>query len=125
MGAQSITWAELLETIGPEAAQALGERYGGVSKYIPSDYTRGDLLPLLGIYAATAMSARYGGSTLMIPNAVKKRKPVKARILQLIAAGWSTRRVALECQVTERWVDMVCREASRRQTVRTLPIRRP
>ena len=123
MGAQSITWDEIVETIGSEAAQALGERYGGVSKYIPSDFTKGDLLPLLGVYAATAMSARYGGSTLMLPNAVKKRKPVKTRILQLIAAGWSTRRIALECQVTEDWVKMVRREAPRRQVIRTLPLR--
>ncbi len=121
MGAQSITWDEVLETIGPEAAQILGEHYGGVSKYIPSDYTKGDLLSLLGTYAAMAMSARYGGSTLMLPNTVKKRKPVKTRIIQLIAAGWSTRRIAIECQVTEDWVKMVRREAPRRQVVKGLP----
>lgn len=122
MSTQAISWPELVETIGEDMATVLCAQYGGVSKYIPSDFTRGDLLPLLGIYAATALSARYGGSTLDLPNAVNKAQPTKARILLLLAAGWPVRRIAIECKTTERWVKVVKQQSSRRQVTKTLPL---
>jgi DNA-binding NarL/FixJ family response regulator len=122
MGAQHISWAELVETVGEDAATTICTINGGASRYIPSDFRRGDLMALLGTCAAAALSARYGGSTLMFPNAVKKKPAAKARILQLLAAGWSARRIALETGTTESWVWTIKRQASRRQVQKTLPI---
>ena len=110
MGAEHVTWVEVIEVIGTEAAAVLGRKWGGVSKYIPSDHRRGGLLELLGPEASQALAARFAGSTLMIPNAVRKNEPKKTRIIELIAAGWSTRRIALKVKCTEDWVKMVRRE---------------
>ena len=110
MASQSITWEELLETIGTEAAAVLGRKWGGVSLYVPSDCTKGKLVKTIGQEAARAMSERFGGSTLMIPNAVRKKEPKKTRIVQLIEAGWSTRRIAMKVRCTEKWVGMVKRQ---------------
>lgn len=123
MSSQAISWAELIETVGQDAATALCTTYGGVSKYVPADFRRGDLIVILGTYAAAALSARFGGETLMLPNAVNKRPPVKARIIQLLAAGWSIRRIALEVGTTEAWVKIVKSQARRRQVIKSLPIR--
>lgn len=110
MGGQSITWEEIVEVVGEDAAQALGRKWGGVSKYIPSSPRRGGLPELLGPEAAQALAARFGGSTLMIPNTTRRKQPKKVRIIELIAAGWSTRRIALKVKCTEDWVKMVRRE---------------
>ena len=110
MGGQSITWEEIVEVVGEDAAQALGKRWGGVSKYIPSDPRRGGLPELLASEAAQALAERFGGSTLMIPNATRRKEPKKTRIIELIEAGWSTRRIAMKVKVTEDWVKMVKRQ---------------
>lgn len=122
MAAQSITWDELVETIGKDNATTLCAKYGGVSKYIPADYTRGDLAQLIGTYAAIAMSARYGSSTLMLPNAIKKRRPIKPEILRMIKEGHSTRNIALMVGATEDWVKIVRRNNRASQRVKRLPI---
>jgi DNA-binding NarL/FixJ family response regulator len=110
MSADSITWRELLEVVGPEAAQALGKRFGGVSKYIPRDHRRGGLLELLGPEAAQALAERFAGSTLEIPNETRRPTPKKVRIVQLLEAGWSIRRIAMRVRCTESWVKMVKRQ---------------
>lgn len=114
MSSQSISWAELCETIGEGSATALCEGFGGVSKYVPSDHRRGGLSEKLGEEAAKALSARYGGSSLMLPNVRKRPEPKKIRIIQLLAAGWSIRRIALEVGTTEAWVKMVKSQATRK-----------
>ena len=110
MGGQNITWSEILEIVGPEAAQALGKKWGGVSKYIPNDPRRGGLPEVLGLEAARALSARLGGSSVMVPNTTRRPTPKKVRIIELIEAGWSTRRIAMKVKVTENWVTMVKRQ---------------
>lgn len=110
MGAESITWEEILEIVGPEAAAALGKRYGGVSKYIPRDPTKGKLSKNVGLEAAKALSARFGGSTLMFPNTTRRPTPKKVRIIELIEAGWSVRRIAMRVRCTEDWVKIVKRQ---------------
>lgn len=110
MGAETVTWTEIVEVVGEDAAEALGRKWGGVSKYIPSDYRRGGLPELLGPEAAQALAARFGGSTLMVPNAARRKEPKKTRIIELIEAGWSTRRIAMKVKVTEDWVKMVRRQ---------------
>ena len=113
MSADSITWCEIEEVIGPDAAQILGRKWGGVSKYIPRDHRRGGLSELLGPEAAQALAERFAGSTLEIPNATRRPTPKKTRIVQLLEAGWSIRRIAMRVRCTESWVKMVrrqCRE---------------
>ena len=46
----------------------------------------------------------------MLPNATRRKEPKKVRIIELIEAGWSTRRIALKVKCTEDWVKMVRRE---------------
>lgn len=110
MAAQSISWAEILETIGQAAAEALGRKFGGVSLYIPTNFNRGKLVQVIGLEAAQALSERFGGSTLMLPNETRRQTPKKIRIIELIEAGWSTRRIAMKVKVTEDWVKMVKRQ---------------
>ena len=110
MGGQSITWEEIVEVVGQDAAEALGRKWGGVSKYIPSDYRRGGLPELLGPEASQALAERFGGSCLMLPNTTRRPVPKKVRIIELIEAGWSTRRIAMKVKVTEDWVKMVRRQ---------------
>jgi DNA-binding NarL/FixJ family response regulator len=110
LSSQSVTWSEIEEVIGAEAAAVLGRKYGGVSKYIPADPRRGGLLELLGPEASQALAKRFGGSCLMLPNATRRKEPKKVRIIELIEAGWSTRRIALKVKCTEDWVKMVRRE---------------
>jgi DNA-binding NarL/FixJ family response regulator len=108
-----VTWVEVVEVIGTEAAAVLGRKWGGASKYIPRDHRRGGLLELLGPEASQALAERFGGSCLMLPNATKRPTPKKVRILELIEAGWSIRRIAMRVRCTESWVKMVkrqCRE---------------
>lgn len=110
MGAEHVTWVEVIEVIGTEAAAVLGRKYGGASKYIPRDHRRGDLLELLGPEASQALAVRFGGSILMLPNTTRRKEPKKTRIVQLIEAEWSTRRIAMKVRCTEKWVGMVRRE---------------
>lgn len=110
MSPQSVTWSEIEEVIGIEAAAVLGRKYGGVSKYIPADPRRGGLLELLGPEASQALAKRFGGSCLMLPNATRRKEPKKTRIIQYLEAGWSIRRIAMRVRCTEDWVKMVRRQ---------------
>ena len=110
MGAESITWEEIIEVVGQDAAQALGRRFGGVSLYVPANHTKGKLAQVIGLEAARSMAERFGGSTLMLPNATRRKEAKKTRIIELIEAGWSTRRIAMRVNVTEDWVKMVRRQ---------------
>ena len=122
MGADYISEADLKDTVGPDAARAMCQKWGGTTKYIPKDPKTGDLASIVGVRAAEELAARFGGATLLLPN---PKARAKTRILHLLAAGWSVRRIAMELGVTETWIRTVAKYAPRRQTVKMLPIRCP
>jgi hypothetical protein len=109
MAAQAISWPELVETVGEDSARALVEFYGGTGKYIPRNPMCGNLKTLVGETGARALSARFRGETLVLPGRPKPA-PAKVRILELLTAGWSARRIALETGTTESWVWSVKRQ---------------
>lgn len=122
MGADYISDADLKDTIGPDAAWAMCQKWGGTTKYIPKDPSVGDLAPIVGSYAAEALAARFGGTTLLLPNPKERSK---TRIMQLLKAGWSVRRISMELHVTETWIRTVAKYAPRRQAQKMLPIHCP
>lgn len=115
-----LSWATLVEIIGVESATALCLKYGGVEVYVPSNPEAGELAGIIGAQAMQALSAYAGGSAVMLPNAARQ-KPKKSRIIRLLQAGWTPRRIAIECGVTERWVRHLA-ERSCMQVQRRLPL---
>ena len=122
MGADYISWPDLVDTIGEDAARVMCGTWGGTTKYVPKEHAAGDLARTVGERAAIELAARFGGTTLLLPNPKERSK---TRILHLLAAGWSVRRIAMELHVTETWIRTVAKYAPRRQTVKMLPIRCP
>lgn len=61
MAAQSITWEYILEVVGHDTAQALGKRFGCLSKYIPS-------APLAGRSSRTPRTSGGPGHVGQIRN---------------------------------------------------------
>ncbi|HCU68157.1 MAG TPA: RNA helicase [Desulfomicrobium sp.] len=110
MSAYSISWPELADLIGHEAATALCQHYGGLTKYVPADSKRGDLRKLIGQAAADTLASMHGGETLELPNRVNKPEPKKPQILRLLEGGLSVRQVAMQAGVTENWVKMLKRQ---------------
>lgn len=110
MSAYSISWPELVDLIGHEAATALCQHYGGLTKYVPADSKRGDLRKLIGQAAADTLASMHGGETLELPNRVNKPEPKKPQILRLLEGGLSVRQVAMQAGVTENWVKMLKRQ---------------
>lgn len=110
MSAYAISWPELTDLVGHEAATVLCQHYGGVSKYVPADSKRGDLRKLIGMAAADTLANMHGGETLELPNGINKPEPKKPRILGLLEEGLSVRQVAMQAGVTENWVKMLKRQ---------------
>lgn len=109
-------WASMVELeacIGVEKANVLCQKYGGVPVYIPTMVTKHHFLAKdIGEKALQKLSIDYGGFHLEMPN-LRKYKPKKERILQLIEAGVPQNEIARVCGVSVRWVRRLA------QTLRT------
>jgi len=125
MAAQHVSFVELCEILGKDAATCLCRHRGGGYVSVPMNHDRGDLSPLLGTIATKSLCAAFGGSIIKLPNHVNKPRPEKGRILFLLTQGWSIAKIARECRVTTRWVEMVKYQARRRQVIRNLPLAPP
>lgn len=125
MGAQSMSWIGLVELVGIDVATIMCAEWGGGTVYVPKKFDYGKLIVFVGEQAARKLSEIYGGITLALPNEIRKPKPKKTRILQLLEAGYSADYIRRATGVTEKWVSDVKKSASRKQIVRKLPIHVP
>lgn len=122
MGAQYISWPDLCEVIGVDAATALCASMGGCSVYVPKNPRFGELPPIIGADAMRELSAYAGGSTLRLPNEVRKAMPKKTRIISLLRAGHSVTSVARQMGVTEVWVQRLKARGASAQRQCLLPL---
>lgn len=106
MGAIWVSYGELCEVIGNEAADKFSAVYDGVSFYIPkSPLQSPPLYPLLGHEALSALSRVYGGGAIIVPN--RRKLPIKEKVINMLEKGKSAREIALSLDVTERYVQII------------------
>ena len=99
-----VSYGELATVIGEDLARMLCRLRGGVSLHIPKQATSDAVLaPFIGLPALRALSSVYGGATITVPNK-RKDEPRKGQVLDMLDAGMSARDIALQLDVTERYV---------------------
>lgn len=107
MAAAWISYGELTGLIGPGAALALCQVYGGVALYIPKNIKAdSELARIVGLAALRVLATVYGGEVVTVPNR-RKAAPRKGKILEMLAAGTPAREIALRLDVTQRYVEYV------------------
>ena len=107
MAAAWISYGELTDLIGPDAALALCQAYGGVALYIPKNIKAdSELARIVGLAALRVLATVYGGEGVTVPNR-RKAAPRKGKILEMLAAGTPAREIALRLDVTQRYVEYV------------------
>ncbi|MDR1359474.1 MAG: RNA helicase [Deltaproteobacteria bacterium] len=78
--------------------------YGGVEMYLPrAPDTRHPYCGVVGILGLKAMCAAFGGGNVTLPKG-NHLPPKKSEILSRLDRGEAPREIALDLQVTERWV---------------------
>jgi len=106
---------QVVELVGPTAAMALVERYGGLELHIPTRFSADmPLCALVGPETARKLVRMYGHTKLYIP--LCQRALVAARNAEILAryqAGEPPRVIARDCQMTERWVWEIIRKTRR------------
>ena len=104
MSAAWISYGELADIIGFDAAATLTRLRGGVSLYTPVRATPdSDLARIIGLPALRSLCAAYGGVTITVPNG-RREAPKKAEALALLDMGCSPGDIALRLGLTERYV---------------------
>ena len=105
-----ISAAELTDLIGKDNARLLGQCFGGVGHYIPTEATaRHPFAQIIGMDALRGLCAAYGGEYVNLPN-YKKAKVKKNDMLQRLEAGASPRDVAKMFETTERYAQHLALE---------------
>ena len=117
MGADYISWPDLVATIGEDAAMVMVGARGGTTEYIPKGNKLDKLANIVGERAAIELSALHGGTTLRFPSS---RETAKEWILRFSAQGMSERDIVLRLKTigvdaTGTWVRKVRKYAHRRQ----------
>lgn len=104
MAAVWVSYGELASVIGDEMARVLCRLRGGVSLHIPKQATADAVLaPFIGLPALRALASVYGGLTIAVPNR-RRDEPRKGQVIEMLEAGMSARDIALQLDVTERYV---------------------
>lgn len=104
MGAQYISWPDLCEVIGTDAARALCAVCGGDCVYVPKNPKFGELPAIIGETVMRELSAYAGGSTLRLPNEIRKHKPKKTQIVDMLRDGQTVTAIVRQVGVTDVWV---------------------
>lgn len=109
MGASWISYAVLADIVGNDAAQALCATWGGVSIYVPRIPSEGgEIAKVIGLPALGRLMQVYSGEHVVVPNR-RKAGPSKGKALDLLAAGWTPRDVALKLDLTQRYVEYLAK----------------
>lgn len=102
--------AQFAAVVGREGALAIARRVGGLQGvYIPKGPDGAKRHPIAEVLTPEqwrALCLRFGGRRLEVPRA-HFLKLKKARILELLAEGYSQREIAIRAGVTQRYVKMV------------------
>lgn len=105
--------------IGLPATIKLVERYGGINQqYIPERMKRTHPIALaIGFEAAAVLSEHYGRDYLGVPRCLEALIAIRnMAICERHANGEQPRDLALEYQLSERWIwEIVARERDDRQ----------
>lgn len=100
-------WASLpalQDCIGREIAEELCRKFGGRAPYVPTKPRKTHALAaVIGVPALMQLAARFGGNHVALPN-LRRPDAAKAKVLELLEAGWKHSAIAEECGITERWV---------------------
>lgn len=97
----------IAKSIGVEGALLLSQQLGGLEYYIPRSVAGGHtILKMLGPERFAHLVRDHGGQRIAIPRDAHANM-AKAKIITLLEAGWHPKRVARECQVTQRYVRRV------------------
>lgn len=108
-----VSYPELSDLIGADAARALCACLGGVPVYVPRKAADAasarTLARIVGPRALDALCAAYGGAHIAVPNG-RRAEPLKRRALAMLEAGRSRRDIALELGLTERYVRQLARQ---------------
>lgn len=114
MSARHVSYADMVEVLGKDAARALHESRGGISIYVPMNPKPDHpLAQFIGLEALETLCAFAGGESLSLSNA--GRHINKPRILRMLEQGQSAATIALECGVTERYVNRLASDLKKTQ----------
>lgn len=104
MSTTRISYGELADIVGFDAASVLTRLRGGVSLYIPVRAApEAELAPIIGLPALRSLCAAYGGTSITVPNG-RREAPKKTDALALLDMGCSPGDIALQLGLTERYV---------------------
>lgn len=121
MSALWVSFGELCEIMGQEAAERLCAIYGGLSFYVPKrPWSETKLAAIIGHKQFAALARIYGGGEITIPNR-RGKEPAKAKIIELIEAGKGAREIAIEMGVTQRYVESLAKGSKKRTGLLRLP----
>lgn len=97
---------EIQETLGPDVAQRIKNRFAGIRVFIPKRLAPGHrLVQLLGEENARRLSHHFGGETLFIPRDAKAERTRRNReIIVRYDAGTPVRLLAQIYRLTERQI---------------------
>lgn len=106
-----IRYSELAGLIGNDAAQAMCSTFGGVTLYVPKRVDEnGKIARIIGVPALRKLVEVYGGECIITPNR-RKDGPRKNSIMDMLAQGKSARDIALNLDVTQRYVEYLAKSA--------------
>ena len=102
-----VSFGNLQDVIGEDMARVLCQTRGGVTIYVPKTARQEhELTRYIGMTGLRSLSAVYGGEVIVVPN-YRRGKPRKAEIIRLLERGLSMRDIALQLDVTERYVEHI------------------
>jgi hypothetical protein len=114
MGAVWVSWLELVDTVGEQAARTLCSERGGGAVYVPKQASAGCVLaPLLDDKALSALCATFGGLCISLPS--RRRKYSRDTVLACLQEGSKPQEAARRAGVSERYARMVKRQVSRQR----------
>lgn len=101
-------FSALAEVIGQEAALSLSQQLGGTEWYIGADIPEAHpITQIIGQVRARALAERMAGVDLGIPQNPRTRTERNAEIVRRVAAGETTREIALALGLSQRMIRYV------------------
>lgn len=110
---------EIVDLIGEPAAVKLLAARGGTEVFIPDQVTDSKLSSIVGLPAAVKLREHFGPGPLRLPTGSARGAGARrARAMQMLREGATTREVAMACDLHTRTVENYSAQMQRVQDAR-------